>query len=219
MSTLGLAAMGRRGGLHWLERPEETVFFHFKGALEALLSQMRCEPFRFELEEHPFFVEGQALALYYKGDHIGNLGRLHGRVLDAYGIKEGVFYAELELDTLFAKTPKAFRFSPVPRFPGVVRDLAFLVKESTGFQEIKDELDKLALPNLESIQLIDRFAGASLPAGHVSLAFRFLFRNLSSTLQSGEVDKLQDRIVGHLRSVLKIELREGGKIDNRTGKN
>lgn len=218
-SVLALAAMGRRGEAGWLSRPEETGFFHVKGAVEAVMSRLRFEPFRFQPQDHPLFDEGDGLALLHKGALIGRLGRLRRRIAEAYDIKDDVHYAELELDALFGKTSRPFRFSPVPKFPGVVRDLAFLVGESTSFQEIKDEVEKLALPNLESFSLVDRFAGAALPAGRVSLAFRFLFRSPGGTLQSAEVDRLQERIVGHLRGALKMELREGGEIDNRARKN
>ncbi|MBM3297234.1 MAG: phenylalanine--tRNA ligase subunit beta [Candidatus Aminicenantes bacterium] len=209
-AALGLAAVGRRGGGHWMARPEETGFFHVKGAVEAVMSRLRCKPYRFDHAEHSLFEDGRALRLQYKGDAVGRLGRLRRGLLEAYDLRDDVFYAELELDALLGKTPKPFQFSPVPRFPGVVRDLAFLVGEATSFQEIKDEVEKLALPNLEGFQLVDRFAGASLPAGRVSLAFRFQFRSPGATLQSAEVDKLQERIVGHLRTALKMELREGG---------
>jgi len=218
-SALALAAMGRRGEADWLSRPEETGFFHVKGAVEAVMSRLRFEPFRFQPQNHPLFDEGDGLALLHKGALVGRLGRLRRRITEAYDIKDDVHYAEIDLDALFGKTPRFFRFSPVPKFPGIVRDMAFLVGESTSFQEIKDEIEKLALPNLESFNLVDRFEGASLPAGRVSLAFRFLFRSPGGTLQSAEVDRLQERIVGHLRGALKMELREGGEIDNRTRKN
>ncbi|MBN2198527.1 MAG: phenylalanine--tRNA ligase subunit beta [Candidatus Aminicenantes bacterium] len=218
-TALALAAMGRRGGAHWLARPEETGFFHVKGAVEAVMSRLRFEPFRFQHLEHPIFEEGSGLTLFYKGDLVGRLGRLRRRITEAYGIKDDVHYGELDLDALFGKTSRPFQFSPVPKFPAVVRDLAFLVPESATFQDIKDGIEKMALPNLESFDLVDRFAGASLPAGRVSLAFRFVFRSPGGTLQSAEVDRLQGRIVGHLRTALKMELREGGEIDNRAGKN
>jgi phenylalanyl-tRNA synthetase beta chain len=91
-----------------------------------------------------------------------------------------------------------------------VRDLSFLVKAEVSFQDIKDELDKLSLPYLESCRLVDRFSGSSIPQGQVSLTFRFLFRNPNATLQTGEVDKLQQRIIAHLHSAFRMEVREGG---------
>ncbi|MCJ7611664.1 MAG: phenylalanine--tRNA ligase subunit beta, partial [Candidatus Aminicenantes bacterium] len=208
--ALGLVACGRKGDLHWQKKSEEAGYFQLKGALEALLTQLRYDPFRFQAKEHPLFESRSSLAVIHKGARLGCLGHLHPRVLAAYDLKKAVIYAELDLGALFEKKPRPFQFSAVARFPGVGRDLSFLVKAEVSFQDIKDELDKLALPYLESFQLVDRFAGTAIPQGQVSLTFRFLFRNPNATLQAGEVDKLQQRIVTHLHSAFGVELREGG---------
>jgi phenylalanyl-tRNA synthetase beta chain len=208
--TLGLVASGRKGDLHWQKKSEDSGYFQIKGAIEALLIQLRYDPFRFQAKEHPLFESRSSLAVIHKGARLGCLGHLHPRVLAAYDLKKTVTYAELDLETLFEKKPRPFQFSAVARFPGVGRDLSFLVKREVSFQDIKDELDKLALPHLERFQLVDRFAGAAIPPGLVSLTFRFLFRNPNATLQAGEVDKLQQRIVTHLHSAFGVELREGG---------
>jgi phenylalanyl-tRNA synthetase beta chain len=208
--ALGLVACGRKGDLHWQKKSEEAGYFQLKGALEALLTQLRYDPFRFQAKEHPLFESRSSLAVIHKGARLGYVGHLHSRVLAAYDLKKAVIYAELDLGALFEKKPRPFQFSAVARFPGVGRDLSFLVEAEVSFQDIKDELDKLALPYLESFHLVDRFAGTAIPQGQVSLTFRFLFRNPNATLQAGEVDKLQQRIVTHLHSAFGVELREGG---------
>ena len=208
--ALGVVACGLKGDPHWQKKTEEAGYYQVKGAVEALLTQLRYDPIRFQPKEHPFFESGSALAIVHKGTRLGCLGYIHPRVLAAYDLKKRVAYAELDLETLFEKKPKPFQFSAVPRFPAVERDLSFLVKSKVSYQDVKDELDKLALPYLESYRLVDRFVGAALPQGQVSFTFRFQFRNPSATLQAGEVDKLQQRIVAHLHSALGAELREGG---------
>jgi phenylalanyl-tRNA synthetase beta chain len=208
--ALGLVACGRKGDLHWQKKAEDSCYFQLKGAIETLLVQLRYDPFRFQAKEHPLFENRSSLAVIHKGARLGFLGYLHPRVLAAYDLKKAVAYAEIDLAALFEKKPRPFQFSAVARFPGVGRDLSLLVKAEVSFQDIKDELDKLALPYLESFQLVDRFAGAAIPQGQVSLTFRFLFRNPNATLQAGEVDKLQQRIVTHLHSAFGAMLREGG---------
>ncbi len=85
-----------------------------------------------------------------------------------------------------------------------------------AWRDIRQVLARLSVPNLEGFELTDRFAGPSIPADKVSLSVRFRYRNPQRTLLAEEVDKAQQEIVGHLRSALNIQLREGGKIDNRT---
>ncbi len=208
--ALGVVACGQKGDLHWQKKTDEACYFQVKGAVEAMLAQLRYDPFRFEPKEHPFFESGSALAVVHKGAPLGCLGHIHPRVLAAYDLKKAVAYAEMDLETLFEKKSRPFQFSTVPRLPAVERDLSFLVRAEVSYQDVKDELDKLALPFLEDYRLVDRFLGPALPQGQVSLTFRFQFRNPNATLQAGEVDKLQQRIVTHLRSALGADLREGG---------
>jgi phenylalanyl-tRNA synthetase beta chain len=209
--AVGIVACGRKGEVYWQKKPEEAALFQVKGTVEALLTHLRYEPFRFQAKEHPLFDSRSSLALMHKGARIGCLGQIHPRVLAAYDLKKDVAYGELDLETLFEKKPKPFQFSALARFPGVVRDLSFLVKADVSFQEIKDELDKLSLPYWESFELVDRFSGSSIPQGQVSLTFRFLFRNPNATLQTAEVDKLQQRIIAHLHAAFRMNVREGGQ--------
>jgi phenylalanyl-tRNA synthetase beta chain len=110
---------------------------------------------------------------------------------------------------LFAKQPRPFEYVPVPKFPGVSRDLSFLVDLNLSYGEIVRVLDRMTLPLLEDYELRDRFAGPALPAGKVSLTIRFRYRHPQRTLLAEEVDRLEREIVGQLESACPIQLREG----------
>jgi phenylalanyl-tRNA synthetase beta chain len=68
---------------------------------------------------------------------------------------------------------------------------------------------------LEGYELRDRFSGPSIPAGKVSLSIRFRYRHPQRTLLAEEVDRVEQEIVGQLKFLWNIQLREGS-IDNRT---
>ena len=208
--SLGLSTTGPLGAPHWKGKPAETDFFHLKGALEAVLENLRYAPIVFEEAASPFFEEDYSLAVSFKGQTIGRLGQVHGRLLDLYSVKGPVFAAELNLGLLFSKQPRPFEYVPLPRFPGVVRDLSFLVGRDVPYQGIKMAIDKLGLPHLEDFGVIDHYAGANIPKDKKSLSLRFTFRNPKATLVAEDVDKAEQKIVKSLKSAFKIELREGG---------
>ena len=214
--SLGLLATGRLGAPHWQSRPEATDFYVLKGAVEGAMTALRYEPYSFEEADHPFFEPGEALALVYKGEKVGFLGVVRKALRDLYSIEGTVYAAEIDLGGLMAKQPKPFVFAPVPKFPGVVRDLSFLVDRKLAWRDVRQVLSRLSVPNLEGFELTDRFAGPSVPPDKVSLSVRFRYRSAQRTLLAEEVDKAQQEVVGHLRSALNATLREGGKIDNRT---
>jgi phenylalanyl-tRNA synthetase beta chain len=214
--SLGLLATGRLGEPHWQSRPEETDLFVLKGAVEAVMTTLRAEPFSFEEADHPFFAPGAALALVYKGEKVGFLGVLRKALTDLYSVEGTVYAAEIDLAGLMEKQPKPFVFAPVPKFPGAVRDLSFLVDRKLPWRDVRQVLSKLSVPILEGFELTDRFSGPSVPPDKVSLSVRFRYRSAQRTLLAEEVDKAQQEVVGHLKSALNATLREGGKIDNRT---
>jgi phenylalanyl-tRNA synthetase beta chain len=212
---LGLLTTGLLPGAGWTSSPAETDFYVLKGAIEALTEALRFEPVAFEDRDHPHFEPGQALALLYKGQAVGCLGVLRKSLAAASAGDRTVFAAEVDLAGLCEKTPRTFQYAPVPKFPGVSRDLSFLLDRSVAYQEIGTAVARLNLPLLEGFELRDRFSGPSIPADKVSLTVRFRFRHPQRTLVAEEVDRVEQDIVGHLRSALNIQLREG-KIDNRT---
>jgi phenylalanyl-tRNA synthetase beta chain len=208
--TLGLSATGLLGAPSWKERPEPAQFFHLKGAIEATLEALRYAALTFDEAPHPFFEEGSALVLGYKGEKIGAMGRVDGRLLAAYEVEGPVYAAEIDLATLFDKQPKAFEYVPLPKFPAVVRDLSFLVDRAVPYQEIKSAVEKMSVPYLEEFEIIDRYAGDPVPKDKASLSLRFVYRNAKATLTTEDVDKAEHKLLMALKAALKIQLREGG---------
>ena len=213
--TLGLLATGLLPGSGWQEKPAETDFYVIKGAVEAVLAALRFEPFSFEESAGPYFEEGQGLTLLYKGQAVGCFGVLKKQIAAHYSLDQAIFAAEIDLACLFEKQPRPFAYTPVPKFPGVSRDLSFLVDRAVPYQEIRKTLDKMAPPLVEGYELRDSFSGPSIPAGKVSLSIRFRYRHPQRTLLAEEVDRVEQEIVVQLKSAWNIQLREGS-IDNRT---
>ncbi len=209
---LGLLATGWRPAAGWQESAAETDVYVLKGAVEAVLENLRYEPVSFAEAADPSFEEGQALDILYKGQAVGRLGLVRPAIAAQFAVERPVYAAEIDLARLFAKTPRPFHYVPVPKFPGVVRDLSLLVDTGVAFRAIREVLDKLAPPLLESWELRDRFAGKGIPEGKVGLTLRFRYRHPGRTLVAEDVDLIEKDIVGALRSALSIQLREG-KID------
>ncbi len=210
---LGLATTGLFGLNHWQRKSEETDFFRLKGALEGLMSFLRCEHFSLKAEDHSFFEKDISRALYFWEEAIGYFGLVRRDLLDSYSLKDPVWAAEMNLAALFGKPPRPFQYVPVARFPSVKRDVSFLVDRTVSYQSIKEVVEKLSLPYLNDFEIYDRFSGPSIPKGKNSLSLRFVYNHPQRTLLAEEVDKLQQRIINTLGRRLNLQLREGGKID------
>jgi phenylalanyl-tRNA synthetase beta chain len=208
--TLGLLSTGPLSAPSWAVKPRTADLFHLKGAVESALGALRYDPIVFVEEDHPFFDDGQALLLRYKGDAVGRMGRVREEILGPTGVRGPVFAAEIDLGDLFGKQPRSFKYVPLPKFPAVVRDLSFLVDRSVPYREIEAAVEKLGVVHLERFGIVDYYAGETIPKDKKSLSLRFTFRNAKATLTTEDADKAEQKIVKALTVAFKIQLREGG---------
>ena len=211
--SLALITTGYIDASQWQGKRERTDLYHLKGTCEFLMENLRYEPYNFQEKDHPFFEQGYALSLNYKGEGVGCLGLLKRDILDSYSLDDEVWAAELDLHKLFEKQPQIFRFSPVAKYPSITRDVSFIVDRNIPYQRIKEEVEKLDTPYLEKFDLYDIFSGSSIPKGMVSLSLRFIYRHPQRTLLTEEVDKHQEKIIKALMASFNFQMREGGKID------
>jgi phenylalanyl-tRNA synthetase beta chain len=211
--ALGILSAGVLPGAGWQEKPRPTDFFFLKGAVEAVMIRLRYEPFSFKALKEPAFEAGRSLALLYRSQPVGRFGIIRPALAEGYGLEEGLFAAEIDLAALFDKQPRPFGIVPIPRFPGICRDLSFVVGRDIPFQEIRKTLEKPPLAFIEGFELVDRFAGPLIPADKVSLSIRFRYRNPARTLLAKEVHRVEQEIIARLKSAFHIQMREGS-IDN-----
>ena len=73
------------------------------------------------------------------------------------------------------------------RFPSSDIDLALVVDDGIGADEVADVLGAAAGDLLESVALFDVYRGPSIGEGRRSLAFRLRFCSLDHTLTDDEV--------------------------------
>ena len=213
-TMLGMATTGDNDLPHWEAKTEKTDFFHLKGACEDLLAHLGYSAYSFKGSNNFCFEPGHSLCIFYKGRRLGSLGCVHQAILEAYSLKEPVWAAEINLDVLFEKQPKVFRFTPIGKFPTVTRDITFIIGRNVNYQDVQKDIADLQLPFLEFFDLHDRFTGTSIPKGKVSLSMRFVFRHPQRTLLAEEVESSIAKVLNTLKAKFKIELRKGGKIDN-----
>ena len=124
---------------------------------------------------------------------LAEFGEVAAAVRRAFDIDGPVFAAVLSLDAVAAQTPAVPRYQPLPRFPAVQRDVAFVVEASGEVTAagIETAMRELAGPLLRDLTLFDVFR---LPDGRRSLAWRLTFQAEDRTLTDDEVNAIQERV-------------------------
>jgi phenylalanyl-tRNA synthetase beta chain len=99
------------------------------------------------------------------------------------------------------------RFTPLPRYPAVYRDIALVLPESLPAAQVAEALYSHGRPWLAEVRLFDVYAGDPVPAGKRSLAFRLSYRDPERTLTDDLVNTHHQVLVRALEKELGAELR------------
>ena len=143
------------------------------------------------------------------GQEIGWVGLLSEEVENNFNLKLKTGLAEINLDILvkiILGLPST-RFKEIAKYPPVIRDLAFVVSEEILYNDLKREI--IGFNSLiRSLELFDIYNGNKLSAGEKSLAFHLYYQSDEKTLNSSEVDSIQNGLINHLASKFEARLRD-----------
>ncbi|MDI6631848.1 MAG: phenylalanine--tRNA ligase subunit beta [Bacillota bacterium] len=194
---LGLAVSGRKPR-HWKGPAVEMDFFFLKGIVEALLRRLRVnEPAFLPLKDHPALHPGRAARIVTEGEELGVIGELHPEVQEAYGLPARAVVGEFSVEALLAaRRPASYR--DLPRFPGVLRDVAFIIPEEVPAAAVAEAIKTAGGKLLRELKLFDVYKGVQVPEGTRSLAFSLLFQAEDRTLTDEEVGTALEAIVRQL---------------------
>jgi phenylalanyl-tRNA synthetase beta chain len=185
-------------------------FFDLKGIVEHLFDVLGMSNSVEYLPEkeivwmHP----GRTASVKVNGDTVGYLGELHPVIAKNYEIGTKAYMAVLDLEKIIAYTDRNVTYKPLPKFPGMTRDIAMLVKETVTVKEISDIIKKNGGEYLESIELFDVYQGAQIGAGYKSVAYSISFRSAEKTLADTDIADAMQAILKDLATELDAQLRD-----------
>jgi phenylalanyl-tRNA synthetase beta chain len=186
----------------------ELDFYDLKGALEAACDAMQLPPLQFAATESAKHLRtGQAAEASINGMSVGTIGRLSESVAASYKFRQPLFVAEVDLTALLASEEQPVLYTPLARFPSVVRDVSLLVSREVAFSELLRTVAELEVREQRSTSLVDVYEGASLPAGKRSVTLRLEYRADERTLRDEEVDEMHGRIVEALEKRFDAKMR------------
>ena len=164
-------------------------FFTLKGAVEAVLKQLRIENVRFLADsENPSYHPGRC-AKVFSGDRLlGVLGQIHPHVAGNYGVDAELYAAELRFDALYESKGSQPLYQPLPKFPAVTRDIAVVCDKAVTVGELEDAILKGAKGLLKDVALFDIYTGVGIAPGKKSVAFNLTLRSDDRSLTAEEAD-------------------------------
>ena len=153
------------------------------------------------------FTPGRGAEVLLNGELWGWLGELDRSQCDAADLRDVVCIAELKLQSLVQAANLVPTVKKLPDYPGIVRDLNFVLDEAVEWSSLEETVRAAAGPLLERVQFGSQFRGKQLGEGKKSYVVTLTFRSPERTLTSEEVDLAQQQIVASCTAQLNAALR------------
>ncbi|HEY8185947.1 MAG TPA: phenylalanine--tRNA ligase subunit beta [Pyrinomonadaceae bacterium] len=205
--ALGLIATGGAIEEGHAEASRETDFYELKGALEAAIDATKLGPLGFSRANIKHLREGQAAKITLpNGTAIGSIGRLAESIASSYKFRQPVYVAEVNLSTLLDSEQRAIQYTPLPRYPGVVRDVTLLVSREVHFAELLEAIDAEKIANYSRAMLVGTYEGKNIPEDKRSVTLRIEYRSDERTLRDEEVEERHRGLIDSLIKKFRAEL-------------
>jgi phenylalanyl-tRNA synthetase beta chain len=191
----------------WKSKGAEADFYRAKGVASSIMQLCGAGNVSFEAVENNSF----SLVTYAFADDgaVGLVGEISKQKLQAFDIKQPVYYIELnwlQLNELISK--QKITYTEVPRFPAVQRDLALVVDKKLTYNTLEKSVQQLKLAKLQNMQLFDIFESEKLGADKKSVAISLTFIDEEKTLTDKETDAMVNKIIHTFEKELSAEIRK-----------
>jgi len=197
---LTLFVSGSRHAESWIAAGKPTDFFLFKGYIEAILSRLGIEKAKTEPLKSDVFSEGVAVTV---GEELlVEYGTVRKSILKYFDIRQEVLFADFNWNLVLKLVTNKIKFTEIPKYPEVRRDLALLVDDNVAFDSIYKVARQSEKSLLKNIDLFDVYLGKNLPEGKKSYAVSFILQDNSKTLTDEQIDK----VMGKLQKNFAVEL-------------
>jgi phenylalanyl-tRNA synthetase beta chain len=196
---------GAREEAVWNTTPGPVNFFDLKGMVETLLEGLLIPEVTFTPHGLPEYLRYGA-RVFSGSRELGVLGELRPDIGERLDLEGDIFGVNLNFAAL-SQSSIPPRFTPLPRYPAVYRDIALVLPESVPAARVAEALYSHGRPWLVEAVLFDVYVGDPVPPGKRSLAFRLSYRDPERTLTDDLVNTHHQALVAALEKDLGAELR------------
>ncbi|MCB2195522.1 MAG: phenylalanine--tRNA ligase subunit beta [Bacteroidetes bacterium] len=205
---LALFLTGNKTDESWTTQQEPTTFFMLKSYIENVLTKLGIDTNKIESSDHSSDILSEGLNYSYNTKDLVYFGTLSKKILKSFDIDTPVYYAEFNWDHVVKQSAKSsIRFTEIPKYPEVRRDLALLLDKSVTFKQIQELATKTEKKLLKKVSLFDVFEGDQLGENKKSYAVSFILQDENKTLTDKQIDKIMNKFIQVFEKELNAQIR------------
>lgn len=196
---------GNRNKETWTNGQQSTDFFLLKGYVKGVLARLGIDKILNIPSQSDVFSEGTAIG--YGPETLVEMGVVKKSILKHFGIKQEVFYADFNWDLILKIITGKIKYTEIPKYPEVRRDLALLVDQNVTYDSIYNLAKQTEKALLKDVNLFDVYEGKNLPEGKKSYALSFTIQDNTKTLTDSQIDKIMGKLQQSFETELGASLR------------
>lgn len=205
---LALFMTGKIWKDNWSTKAREASFTDLKNHCSNILSRIGFKEDDFKVIDLNSDVFSAGLEFHEDGLAPLLIGIVDIKILKQFDINEPLFFAEMDINRLIESASlKTLRFSEIPRFPEVRRDLSLLIDKSVRFADLESVAKQAEKRFLKQVNLFDIYVGDKIESGKKSYAISLILEDRSKTLTEEQIAKSMNTLIQAFEKQLGAKLR------------
>lgn len=176
----------------WQGKKETVDFYLAKGVVDRVSEKLNLE-FSYRRADIDGLHPGRTAEILLENKVVGFIGGLHPTLAADNDLKR-TYVFELNFDALMAVSVGYINYQPIPRFPGMSRDIALEVNQNIPAADLLSTIHAHGGNILKDTLVFDVYQGEHLEKGKKSIAIRLNYLDTEETLTDERVSKVQAEI-------------------------
>ncbi|MBA5964683.1 phenylalanine--tRNA ligase subunit beta [Staphylococcus aureus] len=176
----------------WQGKKETVDFYLAKGVVDRVSEKLNLE-FSYRRADIDGLHPGRTAEILLENKVVGFIGELHPTLAADNDLKR-TYVFELNFDALMAVSVGYINYQPIPRFPGMSRDIALEVDQNIPAADLLSTIHAHGGNILKDTLVFDVYQGEHLEKGKKSIAIRLNYLDTEETLTDEHVSKVQAEI-------------------------
>ncbi|MDT4002550.1 phenylalanine--tRNA ligase subunit beta, partial [Staphylococcus aureus] len=176
----------------WQGKKETVDFYLAKGVVDRVAEKLNLE-FSYRRADIDGLHPGRTAEILLENKVVGFIGELHPTLAADNDLKR-TYVFELNFDALMAVSVGYINYQPIPRFPGMSRDIALEVDQNIPAADLLSTIHAHGGNILKDTLVFDVYQGEHLEKGKKSIAIRLNYLDTEETLTDERVSKVQAEI-------------------------
>jgi len=194
--TIAIMLTGARNPEDWSLKDATYDFYDLKGEVESLESKFNLDKIEYNIyNTNSNTLIDEAVGIEFKGISRGYFGKVSKEVLKSFDIEVDVYAAEIDLELFSEFSHVEKKYSEVPKYPPVHRDLAFILDEKVTYHELDQIVRESGQPLVDNVSFFDIYRDDKIGNDKKSIAISLEMLSKEKTLTQPEIEETLSRIV------------------------